>query len=140
MGKYQVLTGLAVVMAGVAVWVGCARKAEMTARSEYYTRGIGVYPGSPAEDASPELVTDDTYRNIAKRRPAYHSSSYDYNLTAQLATDGIISSDTPATIAVFTSVGELKKNEREWLFDGKIDSKYRLEAEDSVSLRLALTG
>ena len=31
-----------------------------------------------------------TYRNIALRRAAFASSGYDYNLTAQLATDGIV--------------------------------------------------
>jgi len=53
-----------------------------------YTRGVGIYPGAPGEDFSPELVPDSaTYRNLALLRPAYHSSSYDYNLTAQLATE-----------------------------------------------------
>lgn len=69
---------------------GCGTKGnapESFERSEYYTRGIGQYPGSPAEDFSPNLKPDyDNYRNIAKLRTAYHSSSYDYNLTAQLAT------------------------------------------------------
>ena len=36
------------------------------------------------------LVPDtQTYRNLALHRPAYASSSHDYNLTAQLVTDGI---------------------------------------------------
>jgi hypothetical protein len=130
-----VLMGSAI---GLVSTGGCTKKVEAAGRSEYYTRGIGIYPGAPAEDPSPELVTDDTYRNIAKRRIAYHSSSYDYNLTAQLVTDGIITSEQPAFISVATSAGELKKNEREWLFDGKIDSKYRMEAGDSVSLYLTM--
>jgi hypothetical protein len=46
-------------------------------------------------------VDNQTYRNIAKRRSAYHSSSYDYNLTAQLTTDGLIASDEPATINLY---------------------------------------
>ena len=33
--------------------------AESYVRSDYYTRGIGIYPGSPAEDPSPELIPDD---------------------------------------------------------------------------------
>jgi hypothetical protein len=103
----------------------------------YYTRGIGAYPGNPAEDYAPELVADNTYRNIAKLRTAYHSSSYDYNLTAQLATDGIIHATPPATINVATQLGDLKKNEREWFFDGKPDSKYRFNG-DEVSLQLDL--
>src|SRR5208337_3303443 len=55
-----------------------------------YTRGVGVYPGDPRQDFGPTLVPDaSTYRNLALHRPAYHSSCYDYNLTAQLVTDGI---------------------------------------------------
>ncbi|MDR3128676.1 MAG: discoidin domain-containing protein [Tannerellaceae bacterium] len=134
--SYFVLIGTTIGF--VAIEGGCTKKVETESRSEYYTREIGIYPGSPVEDPSPELVVDDTYRNIAKWRAAYHSSSYDYNLTAQLVTDGIITSEIPATLSVSTSAGELKKNEREWLFDGKIDSKYRMEADDSVSLYLTM--
>ncbi|MDR1356086.1 MAG: discoidin domain-containing protein, partial [Tannerellaceae bacterium] len=104
---------------------------------DYYTRGIGVYPGDPAEDFAPELVVDNSYRNIAKLRSAYHSSSYDYNLTAQLVTDGILSENLPATINVSTQNGDLLKNEREWLFDGKSDSRYRVQGND-VFLQLAM--
>ena len=52
-----------------------------------YTRGIGVYPGNPDEYSGPEAVTGNAeYRNLALKRAAWHSSSYDYNLPAQLAT------------------------------------------------------
>ena len=96
-----------------------------------YSRGIGIYPGNPDETFAPELVEDnDTYRNVAALRAAYHSSGYDYNLTAQLVTDGIISNEEPATIDVSTQNGHLKKNEREWLLDGKPDSKYVIEGDD----------
>ncbi len=48
--------------------------------SQEYTRGVGVYPGNPAEYSGPAMVTGaTTYRNLALHRPAYHSSSYDYN-------------------------------------------------------------
>jgi hypothetical protein len=100
-----------------------------------YTRGIGEYPGDPAENFAPVPVADKTYRNIAGLRSAYHSSSYDYNLTAQLATDRIITASRPATIRVATQAGDLKINEREWLFDGKSDSKYRI-AGDEIFLQL----
>ena len=83
-----------------------------------YTRGVGIYPGNPAEDYSPALVTDnENYRNIARLRSAYHSSSYDYNLTAQLITDGLITNEMPAYISVTTNRGEVPRNEREWLLD-----------------------
>src|ERR1035441_867652 len=50
-----------------------------------YTRGVGIYPGAPDEDFSPILLPDTSsiYRNLALLCPAYHSSAYDYNLTAQ---------------------------------------------------------
>jgi hypothetical protein len=87
-------------------------------KTDYYSRGVGIYPGNPKEDYSPNLVTDNKdYRNIARLRPAYHSSSYDYNLTAQLVTDGIISNEMPDYISVSTNKGVIPKNEREWLFD-----------------------
>ena len=85
---------------------------------DYYSRGIGVYPGNPSEDFSPVLVPDhDNYRNIARLRAAWHSSSYDYNLTAQLITDGIITASRPSCIKVSTNNRVLPKNERERLLD-----------------------
>ena len=85
-----------------------------------YTRGLGIYPGAPDEDFSPRLVPDTSgaYRNLALLRLAYHSSSYDYNLTAQLVTDGIIDTRRPSWIA--TSVngrGTLPITEREVFVD-----------------------
>ncbi|MDR0844059.1 MAG: discoidin domain-containing protein [Tannerella sp.] len=120
-----------VILASAALLAGCHPATE-------YSRGIGVYPGNPGESYAPELVADNaTYRNVAELKSAYHSSSYDYNLTAQLATDGIISAGTPAAIRVATQNGDLKKNEREWLFDGKSDSKYVVAGGD-IYLRLDL--
>jgi hypothetical protein len=84
-----------------------------------FTRGLGVYPGDPREHFSPELLLDKlTYRNLALLRPAYHSSSYDYNLTAQLVTDGIKDTHLPDWIATSASPrGTLPKNERELVLD-----------------------
>ncbi len=80
-----------------------------------HTRGVGIYPGAPREDFSPELVADNTtYRNLALLRPAYHSSSYDYNLTAQLVTDGIRDTRQPEWIATSDGFrGALPKEDRE---------------------------
>ena len=65
------------------------------------TRGIGVYPGDPREDFAPTFTIDSTtYRNLARLRPAYHSSSYDYNLTAQLITDGVVDTAMPRRVVV----------------------------------------
>jgi hypothetical protein len=84
-----------------------------------YTRGIGIYPGSPGDVFSPTLVPDaSTYRNLALRRPATHSSSYDYNLTAQLVTDGIKDTHLPIWVAVSSSTqGPLPKPDREIVLD-----------------------
>jgi hypothetical protein len=97
---------------------------ESTTSAPEFTRGVGVYPGDPKEYFGPELVPDTStygkggFRNLAFRRAAYHSSSYDYNLTAQLITDGITETKLPRWVAVSTSEhGVLKKNEREWLLD-----------------------
>jgi hypothetical protein len=89
-------------------------------RAQEYTLGVGAYPGDPKENFAPAMRIDaGTYRNLALHRPAYHSSSYDYNLTAQLVTDGIKETELPRWIAVSTSQhGILKKNEREWIVDG----------------------
>jgi hypothetical protein len=85
---------------------------------QQYTLGVGVYPGDPKENFAPATYLDRTYRNLALHRPAYQSSSYDYNLTAQLITDGIKETKPPRWVAVSSSEqGELKKNEREWLLD-----------------------
>ncbi|MGB6192912.1 MAG: discoidin domain-containing protein, partial [Terracidiphilus sp.] len=80
-----------------------------------YTRGIGLYPGLPAENFSPALVPNTTtYRNLALLRPAYHSSSYDFNLTAQLVTDGIKDTRLPSWIVVSDNTrGPLPRTERE---------------------------
>ncbi len=87
-------------------------------RSDYYTRGIGQYPGHPKEDFSPSLSPDYmTYRNIALRRAAFTSSGYDYNLTAQLATDGIVTDKQPQYLNLSTPEGDVPRREREWMVD-----------------------
>jgi hypothetical protein len=84
-----------------------------------FTRGIGVYPGAPEDFFGPSFVIDSTtYRNLALHRPATHSSAYDYNLTAQLVTDGIVDTTPPRWISAFTSTsGVLPKTSREVLTD-----------------------
>ncbi len=89
------------------------------AGSAEFTRGVGIYPGVAADVFSPTLRLDTTtYRNLALRRPTKHSSSYDYNLTAQLVTDGIKDTRMPRWVAVSTSVeGVLAKEDREIVLD-----------------------
>ncbi|WP_283391129.1 glycosyl hydrolase 2 galactose-binding domain-containing protein [Millionella massiliensis] len=117
----QVLTlcGLVTASAAAVLWscAGAGASTESFERSDYYTRGIGQYPGSPAEDFSPELLPDQTYRNIALLRAAYQSSSHDYNLVSQLITDGIITEKEPQYLNLLTPDGEKPRREREWMID-----------------------
>lgn len=108
---------------------------------EEFTRGIGVYPGDPRDNFSPELVLDHTtYRNLALLRPAYHSSSYDYNLTAQLVTDGIKDTRMPSWVATSTSgEGILAKEERELILDHSRTSSIELFG-GQPSLQIQLGG
>jgi len=60
---------------------------------------------------------DRPMENLAKFKTATASSNYDYNLTAQLLTDGIIETEEPSWLKVRTSEGEIAKREREWTLD-----------------------
>ena len=99
-------------------------------RAQVYTRGLGVYPGDPKQFFGPSMVVDAaTYRNLALRRAAYHASSYDYNLTATLITDGIKDTAMPRTVAVSTSSGgpngtpgTLSRIDREMVLDDNLNS------------------
>lgn len=104
-------------------------------RSDYYTRGIGVYPGSPQEDFSPELLPDeDQYRNLALLRTTYQSSAYDYNLTSQLLTDGIVIDRAPQYFDLQTAEGSVPKREREWMIDGGPYSRNTVRGEEAFFL------
>jgi len=116
--------------------------AEMTmASSGGYTRGIGVYPGAPSEVFSPILELDTSaYRNLALLRPAYHSSSYDYNLTAQLVTDGIKDAAMPSWVGVSVSPMEpLPIYERQTLLDHWPANLMEIPGEDP-SIQIDLGG
>lgn len=104
-------------------------------RSDYYTRGIGVYPGSPKEDFSPEFLPGgDQYRNLALLRATYQSSAYDYNLTSQLLTDGIVTDQAPQYFDLRTAEGSAPKREREWMIDGGPYSRNSVRGEDAFFL------
>lgn len=99
--------------------------------AQNYTRGIGVYPGDPREYTGPALVAEaNSYRNLALHRPAYQSSAYDYNLTAQMITDGIKETVPPQWIETATSSeGVLPKNERELFLDGNVTSSVNVTGD-----------
>ena len=96
--------------------------------AQTYTRGVGVYPGDPKQDFAAVLVPDTTtYRNLALHRPAFQSSAYDYNLTAQLVTDGIRDTVLPRWVSVSTSdAGVLRKQVREHALDHNITTSIAL--------------
>ena len=106
-----------------------------------FTRGVGIYPGAAVDVFSPTMRVDaTTYRNLALRRAAKHSSSYDYNLTSQLVTDGIKETRMPRWVAVSTSVdGVLTKPDREIVLDHFPPIGLRLEGE-KVSVEVQVGG
>ena len=61
--------------------------------------------------------SDDQIVNLALNKAAYASSNYDFNLTAQLVTDGIIDMSEPAWVKVSTASGELPRREKLWTID-----------------------
>ena len=106
-----------------------------------FTRGIGLYPGARAENFDPELIPDTTgaYRNLALLRPAFHSSAYDYNLTAQLVTDGIADTHLPDWITTVVNDRILPKHQREFLTNHSPEALVDLAGEKS-SVELHLGG
>ena len=64
-----------------------------------------------------------TLTNIARERMAVASSNYDFNLTAQLVTDGIILDGEPAFLEVMSSDGPVSRGERENALDGDRNSR-----------------
>ncbi len=88
------------------------------AQAQQMNRPIGQYPGNPSEYYGPTLVKDTSYRNLALHRTVYQSSCWDYNLTSQLLTDGIIDEHYPAWLNVTTPDGPLPPQKREACLDG----------------------
>jgi Exo-beta-D-glucosaminidase Ig-fold domain/Glycosyl hydrolases family 2/F5/8 type C domain/Glycosyl hydrolases family 2, sugar binding domain len=89
------------------------------------TRGVGIYPGDPAAYNGAVLTVDSQiYRNLALHRPAYASSSYDYNLTAQLVTDGIRETRMPRWVSTASSQGGTfsRKNREHFIDDNSTTS------------------
>ena len=90
----------------------------ITTSAQQLNRPIGQYPGNPSENFGPTLVQDNSYRDIALHRMVYQSSSWDFNLTSQLLTDGIIDEHLPAWLNVTTPEGPLPPHKREACIDG----------------------
>ncbi|MBP3714328.1 MAG: discoidin domain-containing protein, partial [Phocaeicola sp.] len=119
-------------LSGLAILGGCTpQKTETSALPESYTRGIGMYPGDLKEYMAPKMEKDFTYRNIALHRAVYQSSSYDFNLTSQLVTDGILCEKEPNILIARTPDGELPKREKEWAIDAGEYTRNILMGEDT---------
>ena len=90
------------------------------ATAQVMNRPIGQYPGNPSEYYGPKLVQDTGYgyRNVALYRTVYQSSSWDFNLTSHLLTDGIIDKEQLAWLNVTTPEGPLPPHKREACIDG----------------------
>ena len=115
-----------IVVACMAMMTGCAGQSSQ----EGMNRQPGNFPGNPSEWFAPQLVTNNTYRNVAKLRAAYASSSFDYNLTAQLSTDGILTDMMPPTTIVSTQAGELPRQQKEILFDSNDVTPLTIAGDD----------
>ena len=88
------------------------------AAAQTLSRGIGRYPGNPDECFAPTLVPVQRQCNLALHRPAKASSSFDFNLTPQLLTDGLSATAAPPTLTVKANGRLLPPREREWAIDG----------------------
>ena len=84
-----------------------------------YNLPPGQYPGDESENFAPVMKpARQQERNLALHRASWHSSSYDYNLTAQLITDGIRDTVMPWYLIAATSDEDpLHKRVREMLTD-----------------------
>ena len=71
--------------------------------------------------------SNDQIINFALNKAAYASSNYDFNLTAQLVTDGVVEAGEPAWLRVSTAEGELTRREKEWTVDAGPYSSNRME-------------
>ena len=127
--------------ASVAPEQAAPAAASAAANAATFTRGIGLYPGAHAENFDPELILDTSgaYRNLALLRPAFHSSAYDYNLTAQLVTDGIADTHLPDWITTVVNERILPKHQREFLTNHSPEALVDLAGEKS-SVELHLGG
>lgn len=103
-------------------------------------RGIGLYPGSRSAYTAPRLVTDDVYRDLALHRLATASSSLDYNLTAQLATDGLLTQGTPVSLTVTNNGVVDVSRDRLKAFDGNCVTPYYIYHGQDATLQFLWTG
>ena len=71
-------------------------------------------------------------RNVALHRAALASSATDYNLTAQLAADGIIPNERPASMRFWLNGEPVPREEADWLLDERDKSKFTMDLNSFV--------
>ena len=110
------------------------------ADSVSYTRGVGVYPGAPADYTGPAQTRPDKHqvRNLALLRPVRASSSYDLNLTGHLVADGIVEEEQPCFLEVSTQDGPFARNSRDILIDGNPSSSVMVPNGEDAFLQMLL--
>lgn len=62
-----------------------------------FLRSVGLILSTAALTA---CSAQGPMNNLSLRKPAYHSSSIDFNATAQLAVDGIVETQLPCRVEV----------------------------------------
>lgn len=78
-------------------------------------------------------------RNVALHRAAVASSATDYNLTAQLVTDGIKEQSSPASMRFWLNGEPVPREEADWLLDERDKSKFTVDL-NSFELELKCEG
>lgn len=114
-----------IIMAALGLTLATSAQAQ-----NHDNRGIGLYPGNKAEYTAPRLTTDNEYRDLALNRLATASSSIDFNLTAQLATDGLLTKGEPTTLTVSTNKGVDTSRDRLKSIDGNKVAAYYVYGPD----------
>uniref|UniRef100_A0AB33J3Q8 F5/8 type C domain-containing protein n=1 Tax=Prevotella sp. GTC17259 TaxID=3236795 RepID=A0AB33J3Q8_9BACT len=116
----------------IAIAVILFTSIQSTIAGNPYTRGIGKYPGKVEEYKGPQLFRDSSYHNLALMHTAMASSSESYDLTAQLVTDGIKTTDMPSSIDVSINDSLLSLRDQAKTFDGNIHSYNTLTGEKTL--------
>ena len=79
-----------------------------------------------------KIEKDAEYRNLALHRAVYQLGAHDLNLTAQLITDGVVASNQPAFLQVFTNGKPLPHNERKLTINDSEWSRIPVEGAEAT--------
>ena len=105
-----------------------------------YNRGIGIYPGNPKRKFFSN--NENRQKKLQEHclvKTGLQLGSYDYNLTAQLITYGIIESKIPEWIVTTNSDGTFPRNERDYFIDRHARTRKEFDGNNSW-ITMELTG